>query len=334
MRRPTILPPFTLRPVVLAGCAALGVLAAFGATPADAREKLRFAVGPFQPTPGDTRKAYEPFFKYLAEKLDVDYELTVSNDWAGIAIALGSGQADVAWMGPWGYVLANNQGGAEAIATVKYDGKPTYHSIVVGRPDLRIGKWPDDARGMSISFADVGSTSGWLIPTYWFKEQGIDPKTFFRYRDGAAHPANEMAVASEQVDLATDYDRNRNSMIERGLVKPEQVKIYWTSEELPNDPLVVRQGLDAGLVGKLRDAVAAVDETEAKSVMPPHYTGWVKADHSTYALIEKAGIAVGKIAPKGEAKDEAKGEAKGEAKDEAKDEAKGEAKTPESPQPK
>ena len=38
-------------------------------------------------------------------------------------------------MGPWGYILANNEGGAEAIATVKYDGKPSYHAIIVGRPD-------------------------------------------------------------------------------------------------------------------------------------------------------------------------------------------------------
>lgn len=31
------------------------------APPAVAQEKLRFGVGPFQPTPTDTRKAYDPF---------------------------------------------------------------------------------------------------------------------------------------------------------------------------------------------------------------------------------------------------------------------------------
>src|SRR5207237_2743674 len=75
----------------------------------------------------------------------------------------------------------------------------------------------------------------------WFKSQHIDPRTYFKYRDGASHPANEMAVSSGQVDLATDYDRNLNSMIERGLIKREDVKIVWTSEPLPNDPMVVRK---------------------------------------------------------------------------------------------
>lgn len=59
-----------------------------------------------------------------------------------------------AWMGPWGYVLAHQEGKAQAIATVKYDNKP----FILGRPDLKIGTWSDDAKGPKISFADVGST--------------------------------------------------------------------------------------------------------------------------------------------------------------------------------
>src|SRR5262245_50536808 len=129
-------------------------------SPAAAQEKLRFAVGPFQPSPSDTRKAYEPFFKHLADALGRDYELVVTNDWAGIAIALANKQADVAWMGPWGYVLAHNEGGSQAIATVKYNGKPTYHAIIVSRPDAKLIHWPADAKGLRLSLADVGSTSG------------------------------------------------------------------------------------------------------------------------------------------------------------------------------
>jgi phosphonate transport system substrate-binding protein len=115
------------------GVMALAALATAGApsNQANAQDKLRFAVGPFQPTASDTKKAYEPFFKYLAGKLGRDYELVVTTDWAGIAIALANKQADIAWMGPWGYVLANNEGGAQAIATVKYNGKPSYHVDVL-----------------------------------------------------------------------------------------------------------------------------------------------------------------------------------------------------------
>lgn len=269
---------------------------------AEGAERLRFAVGPFQPTATDTKKAYEPLFKHIAEKLGREYELRVTTDWAGIAVALASKQTDIAWMGPWGYVLAHNEGDAQAIATVKYQGKPSYHAIVVGRPDLAIGKWPEDAKGLRISFADVGSTSGWLVPTHYFKSRGIDPKTYFQYRDGASHAAQILSVVNGQVDLASDYDRNMNVLVDKGTIMPDQIKVVWTSDPLPNDPLVVRSGFDPATVQKIRDVLLAITEEQAQTVMPKNYTGWVAATHDDYKLIEDAGILVGKLKPNAGAK--------------------------------
>ena len=160
--------------------------------------KLRFGVGPFMPTAEDTRKAFMPLFAHLAKTVGAtDFDLAVSTDWAGLAVAMGSGQLDAAWMGPWGYVIANNATDCQAIATVKYDDKPTYQAIIVARPDLAVARFPDDTRGRSISFADVGSTSGWLVPTYYASRVWkIDPKAFWKYSEGASHPANEVAVAA------------------------------------------------------------------------------------------------------------------------------------------
>ena len=94
-----------------------------------------------------------------------------------------------------------------------------------------------------MSFADVGSTSGWLIPTTWFKAKGIDPKAYFQYSEGATHAANEIAVANGQTDLATDFDRNRNAMIESGKLDGNASEVVWTSDPLPNDAIAVRKGL-------------------------------------------------------------------------------------------
>lgn len=266
------------------------------ATPAIAQgTPLRFAVGPFQPTAGDTRRAFAPFFAHLAQALGRPHELAVTTDWAGITVALGSGQSDCAWMGPWGYVLARARAGAEALTTVMYQGRPTYHAIIIGRPDLAITRFPEDARGMSISFADAGSTSGWLIPHHWFMTRGIDPRSFFRYRDGASHAANVISVASGQVDLATDFDRNLAAMIAGGRVREGQVRVIWRSDPLPNDALAVRRDLDPGLKAALAQAALAINEADAARIMPPNYTGWVAATAETYAPIEAAGRALGRL---------------------------------------
>mgnify|MGYP000949363399 CR=1 FL=1 len=191
---------------------------------------MRFGVGPLLPSAEDTKKAYTPFFSHVAQQLGVDFELVATTDWAGMAVAMGSGQLDLAWMGPWGYIIANNSTDCQAIATVKYDEKPTYVAIVIAKPELKITNFPADSKGMSISFADAGSTSGWLIPTYYAKEVWkIDPKTFWKYTEGATHAANEVSVSAGQVDMATDFDRNRNTMIEGGRVKADANKIVWTS---------------------------------------------------------------------------------------------------------
>jgi phosphonate transport system substrate-binding protein len=261
-------------------------------------QKLRFGVGPLQPTPAETKKAFEPFFGDLARKLNREHDLVATTDWAGISVALANEQVDLAWMGPWGYVLANNDSGVTAIATAKYDGKPIYHAIVVCKPGSGIKTWPQDGKGRRVSFADVGSTSGWLIPTAWFRTKGINPKDYFQYSDGATHAANEIAVASGQVDCATDFDRNRNAMIESGKLEKAATEIVWQSDPLPNDAIAVRHGFDPALARRVQELVVGLSEADAKSLLPNHYTGFVPATHASYKMIEDAGILVGRIKKK------------------------------------
>jgi phosphonate transport system substrate-binding protein len=49
-------------------------------------------------------------------------------------------------MGPWGYIIANNRTDCTAIATVKYEEKPTYLAIIIGKPGLTVGKFPTTRR--------------------------------------------------------------------------------------------------------------------------------------------------------------------------------------------
>ena len=280
---------------LLATPAVASGLVAMSRTSRAASQLIRFGVGPLQPTPGDTRRVYEPFFAYLAKALDRPFELVATTDWAGIAIALANEQVDCAWLGPWGYIIARDKSGCEALATVKYREKATYQAIIMSRPDLKIEHFPEDAKGLTISFTDAGSTSGWLIPHYWFKAHNIDPRKYFKYRDVATHAAQSIAVVSGQVDLATDFDRNLNAMVASGRVKEDQVKIVWRSEPLPNDALAVRKGLDAETRATIAQVALSIDVASAATIMPPNYTGWVPSRPDTYAMIEAAGRALGKL---------------------------------------
>src|SRR3954466_653103 len=138
----------TTRRGFLIGSAGAVAAATAGIRPARSQTKrLRIGVGPLLPTPEDTKKAYAPIFAYLAKQLGMEFELSATTDWAGMAVAMGSGQLDLAWMGPWGYIIANNSTGCQALATVKYDEKPTYLGIVIAKPGISAAKFPDDTKG-------------------------------------------------------------------------------------------------------------------------------------------------------------------------------------------
>lgn len=286
----------TRRQLVLASSAvAVSALAAPALVRAQPkRPLLKVGLGPQQPTQADTKRVWEPVYKMVGEQIGADIELTVANDWAGISVALANQQIDVAQMGPWGYVLAKQKGDAQAIAMLLIQGRNYYKAIVVARPGLEVARFPEDARGLSMQMLDVGSTSGWLVPTHFMRSRGIDPKTHFgKYAEGASAAAAQMATVGGQVDLATGWDTHRNTMLRNGQIKPDSNRVVWESEPLPNEPVVVRRGFDPQLAARLQAALAAIPESKAKEMLPWPYTGFVPTTHEPYAKLETMGREVG-----------------------------------------
>lgn len=268
----------------------------------DPTTTLEFGVGPYFPTPGENRQQFEPLFTELAQAVDLSAEVTVTEDWVGISEALRSGTLDAAWLGPWGYVLAqHNTPEIEAIATVEYQGKPFYYSVLLARAEAPFDTLEEaiaqsqQGEKLKLSLADVGSTSGWLIPTAEFQSRGVDPKTVFDYNEGASHAAQAIAVMSGQVDIASDYDRNLDVLASTGRIDRSQLKIIWQSDPLPNDPIAVRGGLPAELKTGLQQALVNLSPERAATLLPENYTGFVASDGSNYAPIRAAGKAVGRL---------------------------------------
>lgn len=277
---------FILATAILAG----GALAA--------EPPLKLGVGLFQPDREKNDATYRPLAAYLAARLNRPVELRTVDSWEGLAKSLANGETDLALMGPWGYVLANHQAGAQVISTILYDGKPEYFAIMITHPDSGIDK-PADLKGRSFAFGDKGSTSGYLIPLHYLMTQGITPENYFGKVVHTSHQAIETQVTQGTLDAGADYNRNRTAMIEQGLIKPERSKIIWTSAPLPNDAFAVSKALagDAALIKQLQDALSDVGEAlkTQPNLLPPHYTGFVSRDNAFYKPIRDAGLATGKL---------------------------------------
>ncbi len=84
-------------------------------------------------------------------------------------------------------------------------------------------------------------------------------------------------------------------MIENGAISPTATKIVWTSDDLPNDAIAVRAGLDPAIAEKIRAILIAVTDDQAKKILPKHYTGFMASSDTNYKLIRGAGLAVGAL---------------------------------------
>jgi phosphonate transport system substrate-binding protein len=262
---------------------------------------LRFGVGLFQPDKEKNDRTYQPLAAYLSERLGRPVELRTVDTWEGLAKSLANGETDIALLGPWGYVLANNESGAQAVATILYDGKPEYFAIIVTGANSGINGL-EDLKGRTFAFGDKGSTSGFLIPFHMFQQRGIDPESYFAKVLYTRHQAIETQVTRGDLDAGADYNRNRNAMIEQGLIRSEDSRIIWTSDPLPNDAFAVSARLyaDKTFVARLQQALAETGAALGKdpSLLPPHYTGFVKRDNAFYKPIRDAGLATGKLTPR------------------------------------
>ena len=266
-----------------------------------AEPPLKFGVGMFQPDKDKNDATYRPLANYLAAKLNRPVELKTVDSWEGLAKSLANGETDIALLGPWGYVLANHQSGAQVISTTLYDGKPEYYSIFITHPQSGI-KTIADLKGKTFAFGDKGSTSGFLIPFHFFMTQGINPETYFSRIIHTSHQAIETQVTQGNIDAGADYNRNRNMMIEQGLIKASQSIVIWQSSPLPNDAFAISKALyaDKALVARLQAALESIGENlkSKPELLPPHYTGFVSKDNTFYKAIRDAGLATGKLQAK------------------------------------
>ncbi|MDD5031524.1 MAG: phosphonate ABC transporter substrate-binding protein [Patescibacteria group bacterium] len=223
---------------------------------------------------------YEPIKEYLSEELGIPVEIQVTSDYTAAIEAMRAKHIDLAWFGPFSYIIAANIANAEAIVNgvTESTGSATYKSIIVVKANSGI-ETLEDLKGKSFAFVDPASTSGNLIPRKILIENGIDPdKDFSASFFAGTHNSVEYAVANGKVDAGADSDNSYNRMVEAGEIDSEVNKILYTSEPIPGSPIVVRGDLPVELKDKIKQALINMDKQTIHKV-----NGW--GDISSYRAV-------------------------------------------------
>jgi phosphonate transport system substrate-binding protein len=134
------------------------------------------------------------------------------------------------------------------VSTILYDGKPEYFAMIVTHPDSGMNSVADllGPRARHLRLRRQGLDLGLPDPAALLHEAGHRPEKHFARVLHTKHQAIQTQVTAGQLDAGADYNRNRNAMIEQGLIKAERSKVIWQSAPLPNDAFAVSAGAVQG----------------------------------------------------------------------------------------
>ena len=268
------------------------LLAALGGQPALAQSSLHLALTPSQ-KPTDLMVAGEAFGAALGKLVGVPIRVTVASDYAAVVEALRNRTADLAFVHPAGYVLANREAKAMIVAKDQWHGNTSYTSRIYVRKESGL-KTLEELRGKTIAFVDPSSTSGYVYPMVMLIEKGLvqnkDPKTFFKeFVFSGSHDAGLQALLNGHVDAFASFDQAR----EQYLKDPaEREKLIYIAESapIPEGGICARDGLDPALVAKVRAALLSMKGPTYAPVLKALYDidGFEPAEDREYEPVRAA----------------------------------------------
>ncbi len=198
----------------------------------------------------------------LSKALGIPVKPFVAADYNGVIEALRAKRLDIAYLGPFSYVLGATVADIEAfaVAETKRAGRTFYHSKIITHKDSGI-KTVRDLKGRNFAFVDPSSTSGHLFPKAGLMKAGFDPdKDFGRVIFSGSHDSSAIAVQNRKVDAAAIADRILDQAIAKGLAKAEDIVTVWNSDPIPESPTVWRRDLPADLKRRIQAAFLEVKD--------------------------------------------------------------------------
>jgi len=268
------------------------LLAALGGQPPLAQSSLHLALTPSQ-KPTDLMVAGEAFGAALGKLVGMPIRVTVASDYAAVVEALRNRTADLAFVHPAGYVLANREAKAMIVAKDQWHGNTSYTSRIYVRKESGL-KTLEELRGKTIAFVDPSSTSGYVYPMVMLIEKGLvqnkDPKTFFKeFVFSGSHDAGLQALLHGHVDAFASFDQAR----EQYLKDPaEREKLIYIAESapIPEGGICARDGLDPALVAKVRAALLSMKGPTYAPVLKALYDidGFEPAEDREYQPVRAA----------------------------------------------
>jgi phosphonate transport system substrate-binding protein len=275
------------RRLLLAALAAILTIGTLPGASAQGRDpsRLRVALLPDENATTLIQNA-QPLKTYLERTLSREIEIIVTTDYSSMIEAMRFGRIEVAYFGPFSYVLAKSKAPEiEPFAVGVERGAPTYNSILIATAGGPV-KTLADIRGKPFGFGDQASTSSHLAPrAHILKKAGLTGDKDYRVVHLGTHDAVARAVQAGQVPAGALSKAIYDNLVTRKTIDPSKLVQIDLSDPIPNYPIVMQGNLAPALKDAIRKAFLQMNDKEALKAF--RIEGFAATDDKAYDVLRE-----------------------------------------------
>ena len=267
---------------LIAGLASLPIMA--NAQSRDP-QRLRVALLPDENASTIIQNA-QPLRAHLERALSRQVEIVVTTDYSSMIEAMRFGRIEVAYFGPFSYVLAKSRAPAiEPFAVGVERGSPTYQSVMIAQAGGTVRELAD-TRGRPFGFGDQASTSSHLVPRATILQRtGLVGGRDYRVVHLGTHDAVARAVQGGQVPAGALSKPILDTLVRRGTIDAARVVEIGLSEPIPNYPMVLQGNLTEALKAAIRSAF--LDLRDAEVLRSFRVEGFAPTNDEAYNVLRE-----------------------------------------------
>lgn len=216
-------------------------------------QRLRVALLPDE-NAGTIIQNAQPLRLHLEATLRRPVELVVTTDYSSMIEAMRFGRIEIAYFGPFSYVLAKSRAPQiEPFAVGVERGAPTYNSVVIATANGPVQTLAD-VRGRPFGFGDQASTSAHLVPRALLLSRAqLKGGDDYRVVHLGTHDGVARAVQNGQVPAGALSKSIYDTLVARNTVDATRLREIALSDPIPNYPMVMQ----GNLAEPLKEAIRA-----------------------------------------------------------------------------
>lgn len=201
---------------------------AAGEVRAQTPQVLRVTIAPGT-SPTELTRRFAPLGRHLERELEMRVEWVVIADYEGVVDAMVGRKVDLAMLGGFTFVLANERSGGKIIPLVQRDRDATERSVFITREGSGIHQL-EDLKGQTLAFGPPFSTSGHLMPRVALVAAKIQPERDLRRVTFAnGHDAVAAAVMGGRADAGALHVLAWERLVEDKKVDPAVLRVFFTT---------------------------------------------------------------------------------------------------------